>query len=186
VLKEDRIAVPDHEEADGIALFEAARQLELAGIVAKELESSYVGGLHSRAWQIVRVSPRDEFVIGGFTYGGPTRVRAGPYRSPPFHSLLVGQYDRWGQLQCLAEVGGGFGDEAMKQLSGIFDDVMTTECPFTRPPTPERLVFWCEPVVAATVAYAERDPEGGLRFPKFEALRLDVPAESCRLPEPGR
>jgi DNA ligase D-like protein (predicted ligase) len=180
------IAVPDHVEGDGVAFFEAARQHELAGIVAKELESPYVGGRHSRAWQIIRVYPKDEFVIGGFTYGGPTRVRAGPYRSPPFHSLLVGQYDRWGQLGCAAEVSGGFGDDTVEQLSGLLENVMTARCPFNKPPTPERLVFWCEPVVAATIAFADRTSEGLLRFPKFEALRLDVPASACRIPDQGR
>jgi ATP-dependent DNA ligase len=178
--------VPDYVESDGVAFFEAAREHGLAGIVAKELESRYVGGLRTRAWQVVLVYPRDDFVIGGFTYGGPTRVRAGPHRSPPFHSILVGQYDRWGQLRCMAEVAGGFSEEAVEQMSTIFEGVMTTVCPFTKPPAPERLVFWCDPVVTATVAYSERTTEGTLRFPKFETLRLDVPAESCRIPEPGR
>jgi bifunctional non-homologous end joining protein LigD len=180
------VDLPDHVEKEGIAFFEAAREHGLAGVVAKELDSRYVAGRHSRAWQIIRVYPRDEFVIGGFTYSGPTRVRAGPHRSPPFHSLLVGQYDRWGQLRCAAEVSGGFAEDAVRQISVVLDGVMTTACPFSKPPAPERLVFWCDPVVAATVAFSERTPEGTLRFPRFEALRLDVPAETCRIPEPGR
>jgi ATP-dependent DNA ligase len=183
--REGVLTVPDHVVADGVAFFEAARQHGLAGIVAKELDSPYVSGLHSRAWQVVRVSPREEFVIGGFTYGGPTRVRAGPHRSPPFHSLLIGQYDRWGQLHCAAEVSGGFTEETAEQLAVIFDDITTTVCPFSNPPAPERLVFWCEPRVAATIAFAERGRDGTLRFPKFETVRPDVPAEYCRAPETG-
>jgi bifunctional non-homologous end joining protein LigD len=178
------LVVPDHVVGDGIPFFEAAREHGLAGIVAKELGSRYVGGLHSRAWQIVRVYPKDQFVIGGYTYGGPTRVRAGPYYSPPFHSLLVGQYDRWGQLHCAGEVTGAFSDETMKQLAGIFEEITTNRCPFHQPPAPERLVFWCRPTTSVTLAFSARTEEGVLRFPKFESLRLDVPPETCRLPEP--
>lgn len=186
VRLQGNLGVPDYVQGDGIAFFEAARQHELAGIVAKELRSPYVGGLHSNAWQIIRVYPKDEFVIGGFTYGGPTRVRAGPYRNPPFHSLLIGQYDRWGQLECAGEVTGGFREDAVAQLETIFEGVTTTTCPFSRPPKPERLVFWCQPVIAATIAFAERTSTGTLRFPIFETLRLDVPTESCLVPEPAR
>jgi DNA ligase D-like protein (predicted ligase) len=178
-----QVAVPDHVEGDGVAFFEAARQHDLAGMVAKELESPYVSGLHSRAWQLVKVYPKDNFVIGGFTYGGPTRVRAGPHRGPPFHSLLVGQYDRWGQLHFLAEVTGGFCDDDVEHLAELFEGITTTNCPFNKAAKPERLVFWCEPVISVTVAYSDRTGEGNLRFPKFETLRLDVPAESCRIPK---
>jgi ATP-dependent DNA ligase len=135
---------------------------------------------------VVRVYPKDEFVIGGFTYGGPTRVRAGPHRSPMFHSLLVGQYDRWGQLRCVAEVTGGFTEETVKEMSAVLEPLMTPACPFSKPPAPERLIFWCDPVVAATVAFSERTAEGTLRFPKFEALRLDIPPDTCHIPEPRR
>ena len=64
------IAVPDWVEHDGVAFYEAAREHRLEGIVAKEAESRYVPGERSRSWLAVRVYPRSEFVVGGYTFGG--------------------------------------------------------------------------------------------------------------------
>ena len=179
------VAVSDYVERDGVAFFEAARQHGLAGVVAKRLESRYWPGGHSRDWQIVRVYPKDEFAIGGFTYGGPLPGR-GVRRRDPFHSLLLGQYDRWGELRYCAEVTGEFDAPTAARLSPALDRLGASRCPFVTVPRTQRLVFWCEPVLAATIAYAERTAEGRLSFPRFERLRLDVPADACRLPEPLR
>ena len=58
------------------------------------------------------------------------------------------------------------------------DDLATPLCPFVEQPDAGRLVFWCRPDLVATVRYAGWAPDRRLRFPVFEALRPDVPAES--------
>lgn len=174
------IAVPDYVSRDGIAFFEAARQHELEGIVAKEAESRYLPGQRSRAWLTVRTRHKRELVIGGYTYGGRWNPRdpSRPSREP-VSSLLFGMMRDDRRLDFVCEVSGGFQDE-MDGLLRALDEATASACPFAEEPAPGRLVFWCRPELAATVAYAEWSPEGQLRFPVFKALRPDVPAESCR------
>jgi bifunctional non-homologous end joining protein LigD len=172
----DCIAVPDDVQTDGIALFEAARQHRLAGIVAKELNSSYAPGARSRAWLTIRTFPRSNFVVGGFTYGGPWRGKKAAKHRGPIESVLVGLYDGEGRLHFAGEASGSFqsGDIAAATL----DSITTAACPFAEPPAVETLVFWCRPQLAAAVRYADWTPAGTLRFPVFETLRPDVPPET--------
>ena len=180
------LAVPDFVEREGIAFFEAVRQHGLEGIVAKERESRYLPGQRSRAWEKLRVYEKDEFVICGFTYGGPIKGRLGPRSRRPLVSLLLGLYDEGGRLRYVGEVEGGFADASLDETVRILDDVASRVCPLDPPPALARLVFWCRPCLAASVRYAGWTREGNLRFPLFESLRPDVPAESCRLEGRGR
>jgi bifunctional non-homologous end joining protein LigD len=172
----DRIAVPDDVQTDGIALFEAARQHGLGGIVAKEMNSSYAPGARSRAWLTIRTFPRRNFVVGGFTYGGPWRGKTAAKHRGPIESVLVGLYDGERRLRFVGEASGSFrsGDITAEKL----DSIATANCPFAEPPAVEKLVFWCRPQLAAAVRYAEWTPAGTLRFPVFETLRPDTPPET--------
>jgi bifunctional non-homologous end joining protein LigD len=169
---------------DGVAFFEAARQHELEGIVAKELDSRYLPGRRSRSWLAVKVHERDEFVIAGYTFGGRWQPRrpSRPVREP-LHSLVLGAYDSEERLHFIGEVTGGFSRDDAADLAERLDVLAARECPFAEEPALGRLVFWCRPEVCATVRFGGWTAERTLRFPVFEAARPDVPAVSCRLPE---
>jgi bifunctional non-homologous end joining protein LigD len=179
------VAVPDYVAKDGVAFFEAAREHALEGIVAKEIDSRYLPGQRSRAWLTVRTQRKGEFVIGGYTYGGRWNPRdpSRPSREP-VSSLLLGTMRDDGRLDYAGEVSGGFQAE-MDALLRWLDGLSAGASPFAQEPAPGRLVFWCRPELAATVAYAEVTPDGQLRFPLFQALRPDVPPQSCRAGEAG-
>jgi len=184
VRRPGSFSVPDYVERDGIAFFEAAREHGLAGTVSKHIESKYVPGLRSSDWNLMRVFHRDEFVIGGFTYGGTLRMSRRKQREP-FASLILGAYDRWQRLHFVGEIAGGFGSEIEAALARSMDGLVTTLCPFDTPPLSPRLVFWCEPQIVASVAFSRWTENGRLQFPRFEWLRPDVPSSACLLPEPG-
>jgi bifunctional non-homologous end joining protein LigD len=149
--------------------------------VAKEKDSSYLEGRISSAWRATRASRRNEFVIGGFTYGGASRINRLRSREP-FASLLFGAYDRWQQLRFVGEIAGGFDQPTQAALAGVMDGLTASECPFAEEPPMHRLVFWCQPALVAAVAYSKWTDDGRLQFPKFEWLRPDVPSRSCHLP----
>jgi bifunctional non-homologous end joining protein LigD len=173
------IAVPDWVEHDGVAFYEAAREHRLEGIVAKEAESRYVPGERSRSWLAVRVYPRSEFVVGGYTFGGRWDPRGAQRASrEPFSSLLLGLHRNDGRLDYVGEVTGGFPSD-MDELTHQLEGVTATDCPFAEAPAPGRLVFWCRPELAVTARYGGWTEEGRLQFPVFEALRPDVPARYC-------
>ncbi|HEY5625835.1 MAG TPA: hypothetical protein VIT93_05045, partial [Dehalococcoidia bacterium] len=178
------IIVPDWVTRDGVAFFEAAREHELEGIVAKELDSRYLPGQRSRSWLSVKVHRRDEFVIAGYTFGGRWNPRkpSRPAREP-LHSLVLGAYDSNGGLQYVGEATGGFAGDAAACLAVQLEPLTARECPLAEEPPLERLVFWCRPEVCATVRFGGWTAAKTLRFPVFEVARPDVPAVSCVLPE---
>ncbi len=178
------IVVPDWVTRDGVAFFEAAREHELEGIVAKELDSRYLPGRRSRSWLAVKVHQRDEFVIAGYTFGGRWNPRkpSRPAREP-LHSLVLGAYDGNERLHYAGEATGGFTRDAAADLAAQLEPLAARECPLAEEPPLERLVFWCRPEVCATVRFGGWTAEQTLRFPVFEAARPDVPAVSCVLPE---
>ena len=52
---------------EGAAVLEAAREHRLEGVMAKRLESHYEPGARSGAWLKVKLTHRQEFVVGGWT-----------------------------------------------------------------------------------------------------------------------
>jgi bifunctional non-homologous end joining protein LigD len=176
------LAVPGVLANEGVALFDAARQHGLEGIMAKRRDSLYVPGRRSAAWLKLKVHERQEFVIGGFTYGG--RAPGARRRREPFASLLLGLYDGRGRLRYVGEVSGGFDAASARQTAAALDPLVSGECPFGDEPPFQRLVFWCRPELVATVRFGAWTDEGTLQFPLFEGLRPDVPAASCRLKTP--
>jgi bifunctional non-homologous end joining protein LigD len=178
------LSIPDYVEREGVAFFEAARDHGLAGVVAKRLEGKYEPGRRSTEWLITRVSQRAAFAIGGFTYGGTSRVNARKHKEP-FASLLLGAYDRSGDLQFVCELAGGFDTDTQASLAKSLDGLATPVCPFATPPYSPRLVFWCEPTLVASVSYSRWSEDGRLTFPRFDWLRRDIPARACTLPGHG-
>ena len=69
----------------GIALFEAAREQGLEGIVAKRLDSTYQPGARSPAWVKIKAFRTMECVIGGWTAGQGGRTKT-------LGALLLGIY----------------------------------------------------------------------------------------------
>ncbi len=179
----DTIIVPDFVEREGSAFFEAAREHGLEGIIAKEVESRYEPGRRSKAWLMLKVYQKDEFIVAGFTYGGPIKSHLARRPQRHFSALLLGLFDRHARLQYAGEVSGGFSEAAYDELLPALDEATAQECPFATPPALERLVFWCRPQVVATIRYSEWDARGQLRFAVFETLRPDVPPASCLLSE---
>jgi DNA ligase D-like protein (predicted ligase) len=174
------LAVPSFVEREGVAFFEAAREHALEGVVAKKREGLYLAGTRSAAWLKLKVHQKEEFVVGGYTFGGGWRHGGRPRRGP-FESLLLGLYGEDGALRHVGEVAGGFAEAGAGHITRALDAVTSAECPFREQPASRRLVFWCRPELVATVRFAEWTADGLLRFPVFEALRPDVPPASCRL-----
>src|SRR3954447_7914840 len=100
VLREHpRVRFAAHVEADGVAFFEAAKQLGVEGMVAKLRRSRYEPGRRSNAWLKIKIRPEQELVVGGWT--------AGQGNAKDLGALAVGVYED-GQLRFCGKVGSGF------------------------------------------------------------------------------
>lgn len=161
------VFVPDHIRAGGLELFEACLERGLEGVVAKHRRSPYVPGQRSPFWLKVKAVQSDDFVIVGWTPG------------EPFGALVVG-YREEGRLLPAGAVGGGFDGHTARTLRRAIGALETADCPLDPAPviTAEG-VRWCRPELVISVRYSEWSPDGTLRFPIFNGMRLDVHPSEC-------
>jgi bifunctional non-homologous end joining protein LigD len=160
--------VPEHRVGDGAALYEAASERRLEGVMAKRLDSTYQPGKRSSAWVKVKVRHRQELVVGGWQPGEGGRAgRLG--------SLLVGYYDDSGRLRFAGKVGTGFRDAELDRLGALLAERAADEPPFDPPPprAVARIARWVRPELVAEVEFGEWTADGILRHPSYLGLRHD-------------
>jgi bifunctional non-homologous end joining protein LigD len=173
----DFVQACDFIDGEGIAFFEAAAEHGLEGIVAKEKASPYRPGERSLAWQTVKAFCADDFVIGGYAFGGGRRAE-------PIAVLLVGQYEDE-RLVHVGDVSGPFPEETSRLLLALLQPLHSSECAFAEPPSVARFIYWCRPELVCRIRYSEWTRQRKLRFPLFVALRPDVPPRECLLEPPS-
>jgi len=162
-------------EGSGMALFQAARDHGLEGIVAKRAASLYRPDVRSPDWQKIKVRATVEAVVGGFTRGKGQRART-------FGALVLGQHDpESGALVPVGQVGGGLTDGDVRALRRSLEPLVTPTCPFVPRPRPLAPPTWVRPEFVVEVSYGGWTPDGVLRFPVFVRMREDVPARKVLL-----
>lgn len=155
---------PPHRVGGGGAMLRAAAELGLEGIVAKRLDGVYEPGRRSGSWLKVRLSRRQEFVVGGWTPG--TGKRAGT-----IGALLVGYYDD-GDLRYAGKVGTGFKERDLERFGRLFAGRGRASSPFVGA-TGQRHARYVDPSLVAEVRFTEWTDDGVLRHPSFQGLRDD-------------
>jgi bifunctional non-homologous end joining protein LigD len=150
----------------GVALFEAAREQGLEGIVAKRLDSIYQPGARSPAWVKIKAFRTMECVIGGWTAGQGGRTKT-------LGALLLGVY-RDGKLQPVGHVGTGFDERTLRDLLKILEEHESPTSPFATQPRTNQPARWCLPELVCEVEYSEITRDGTLRHPTFRGIRPDV------------
>jgi bifunctional non-homologous end joining protein LigD len=169
----------DHYPEKGLDLFEAAKQRGLEGIVAKKRSGAYEEK-RSGDWMKIKITQRQECVIGGYTDPEGSRNY--------FGALVLGLYDRQGRLIHVGQVGTGFDQKALKEMFARLQPLTTKENPFYGAIGGLRKVHFVRPELVAEIKFAEwthETSDGGLklRAPVFMGLRADKPAAECRLDE---
>ena len=162
-------------DAGATEFFEAAKKLELEGIIAKKANSKYYPGQRTKEWLKIKTGKRQEVVIGGYTRNENS--------SKLFSSLLVGVFENE-QLQYTGKIGTGFSDKLQKELIQQFKPLIIKESPFSfvpdvnkpsrfRPNPPKATATWLSPKLICEVSYAEMTSDGVMRHPSFEGMRED-------------
>jgi bifunctional non-homologous end joining protein LigD len=165
----------DHVEGDGMALFEAAREHGLEGVVAKRGDSRYESGRRSRHWRKLKVPRTASLLVVGWSPGRGSRRALG--------SLALAWW-REGRLRYAGHVGSGLGEATIAALRPELEasEVARPACEGV----PERLpraVRWVAPRLVCEVRFSEVTSAGQLRHPVFLGLRDDLAGEDCRAPE---
>jgi bifunctional non-homologous end joining protein LigD len=173
------IQFSDHYAEKGLDLFEAARQRGLEGIVAKKRGGAYQEK-RSSDWLKIKITQRQECVIGGYTDPEGSREY--------FGALVLGLYDRQGRLIHVGQVGTGFDQKALKEIFGRLQALKTKENPFYGEIGGLRKVQFVRPELVAEIKFSEWTHETGengmkLRASVFMGLRADKAVAECRLEE---
>jgi len=168
------VQVADFVRDEGIAFSEAVRSHGLGGVIAKHKGSPYLPGERSSHWLELRAFQADDFVIGGYSFGGGRR-------NDPIAALLLGAF-RGGKLEFVGQVSVGCSDREARQLLNLLQPLHSDACPFREPPHVPRFLYWCRPELACHVRYSQWSADGLLRFPVFVAPRPDVPIDECIAP----
>jgi bifunctional non-homologous end joining protein LigD len=173
------IQFSDHYAEKGLDLFEAAKRRGLEGIVAKKRGSAYEEK-RSANWLKIKITQRQECVIGGYTDPEGSREY--------FGALVLGLYDPRGRLIHVGQAGTGFDQKTLKEIFLALQPLKTKQNPFYGEIGGLRKVHFVRPELVAEIKFAEwthETAEGGmkLRAPVFMGLRFDKPAEECRLEE---
>jgi bifunctional non-homologous end joining protein LigD len=169
----------DHFAEKGLDLFAAAQQRGLEGIVAKKRNSCYEER-RSREWLKIKITQRQECVIGGYTDPEGSREY--------FGALVLGLYDRQSRLVHVGQAGTGFDRKGLKEMFERMQPLKTKENPFHGSLGGLRKVQFLRPELVAEIKFSEwthETADGGvkLRAPVFMGLRADKSAAECRLDE---
>jgi bifunctional non-homologous end joining protein LigD len=168
----------DHVEGDGLALFHAAREHGLEGVMAKKADSVYETGRRSKSWMKVRVPRTADLAVVGYTTGRGARRALG--------ALLVA-WRRDGGWRYAGAVGSGLDDALVRALPAQLAAARLGRpaCDGVPDPPPAG-ASWVRPERVCEVRYTEVTEGGLLRQPVFLRLRDDKRPEDCDAAPPGR
>ncbi|HEY0742483.1 MAG TPA: non-homologous end-joining DNA ligase [Chryseosolibacter sp.] len=152
---------------DGDALFEAAREHGLEGIMAKKIDSKYFPGKRSDCWVKVKVRQGSEVFVVGFTPGKGDRGQT-------FGALHIAE-KIGNELHYRGKVGTGFDDATMKDISKDLKKLKVIKSPnVVGEVLDRRISTFVEPILIAEVSYSRLTPDNMFREPVFIRLRPDL------------
>ncbi len=140
----------------GINLFKEIKKLDLEGIVAKKINSTYYGDLKTDDWIKIKNIKDDEFYIGGYKDDKDSYVA----------SILVGDFID-NKFKFVSKVTLGKNKDEFKiikkckRTKNKFDDFNDNN------------YIYIEPKLICSICFLERTSNGHLRHPVFKALRQD-------------
>jgi bifunctional non-homologous end joining protein LigD len=174
----DSVDTPPYWTGDaGPALLAAAEELNLEGVIAKQLGSTYQPGRRSPAWIKVPLTRTVEALVAGYKPGGGRR-------SGMIGSVLLGMYDADDRLTYVGQVSTGLTDATLHDLQHRLDPLRQPTAPFADPVPRQhaRTAHWVRPVLVADVTFRSWTPERRLRQPAWKGLRNDRDPAEIRLP----
>ncbi len=177
----DLIRCSDHYVGNGKALFEAAMQRDLEGIVAKRRDSPYAQK-RSHDWLKIKIVKRQECVIGGYT--DPRGAREN------FGSIVLGLYDDKRRLIPVGQAGSGFNEQTHADMWERLHPLETSLVPFFGKVESDRRVHYVKPELVAEIKFTEWTHEGEsggvkMRAPVFQGLRFDKKPDECKFERPA-
>jgi bifunctional non-homologous end joining protein LigD len=169
LITDEKIRYSEHILEKGEALFAAAREKGLEGILGKRIDSPYVG-TRTSSWVKLKIVKELDAVIAGYTAPRGSRKY--------FGALVLGLYEKR-ELKFIGSVGTGFDEERQKSLFDTLQELRASSSTFRQPPTLREAIEWVKPELVARVKYGNWTEESHLRVPVFLSLRQDRTPKDC-------
>lgn len=150
---------------DGKALFQAAKDHGLEGIMAKDKNSRYLMGKRSDGWLKIKVRNTTDCIVIGYTQGNGNR-------SQYFGALHIAEETDKG-LKYRGRVGTGFDDKMLKEISVAIKKLKKVKKPLKEKVLEEKTSTWIEPKLVAEIRYASLTKDKMFREPVFVRFRPD-------------
>lgn len=160
-----RLKYSDHTEVKGKALYKAAVESGLEGIIAKNKTSRYQPGLRTQDWLKVKNHLSQEAVIGGFTEPRGSRSNLG--------ALLLGVYEG-NDLVYVGHTGGGFTETALEEVLTRLKPLVRKTSPFKNRFKSNTPSTWVEPKLVCEVRFSEWTADAIMRQPIYLGMREDT------------
>lgn len=175
IVPSEQIQLSPVTREAGIALYGAAANAGLEGVMAKRASSTYSPGARSRDWLKVKVTFDADVVVAGWTEGEGRRAGS-------LGSLVMAVYDG-GALRYVGNVGTGFDARSLAETMDRLQRLDEVEPPFEgaviRSRAELRKAHWVDPSLVAGVEHRQLTDAGRLRAPAFKGFREDKAPEEC-------
>lgn len=165
LIETDAIKYHGYVLKEGKSFFQVAQEMNLEGIIAKEINSLYKDGIRSSEWLKIKINQTDEALICGFTEPKGTRAK--------FGSLILGKYLGDEIIFC-GHTGTGFNDQTIEEIYNEMKPYITPKSVFTTPPKTNSKATWVKPKLVAEIKYTEITRDKMYRHPVFLRLRDDI------------
>lgn len=152
----------DHVLENGEEFFELIKKMELEGMIAKKIDSTYAEGARNGDWLKVKSVQTEEVLICGFTAPKGSRKK--------FGSLILGRYEDE-DLKFSGHTGTGFSDKVLVELYDRMKPLITPKSPFKETPKTNDKATWLKPELIAEIKFTETTKDGIFRHPVFLHLR---------------
>jgi bifunctional non-homologous end joining protein LigD len=171
----ERVRYSDHFLGRGTDVFRVAADRGLEGIVAKRRAGCYIQK-RSREWLKIKITKRQECVIGGYTDPRGSREH--------FGSIVLGLYDEKGRLIPVGQAGSGFNHKTHEDLWKRLQKLDSAQSPFAHKPDSSRKMHYVRPELVAEIKFTEwtHETDGGgvkMRAPVYQGLRFDKSPREC-------
>lgn len=151
---------------DGEALFKAAREHDLEGIMAKKKDSRYQVGKRTDLWKKVKVRHTVDCLVIGYTKGQGDRAAH-------FGALHVAE-KKDGNLIYRGKVGTGFNEQNIGEVYRELEKLETIKKPVEHEIANEKDTIWVKPELVVEVMYGRLSANEMFKEAVFVKLRPDL------------
>lgn len=169
----DVIKYTDHITGQGVAFFEAIKEMNMEGIMAKDSTSLYIPGKRTASWLKIKQHSSAEVVIAGFTE---------PAGARQYFGSLVLAYPENGKIIYAGNVGTGFNDNTLKEIHSKLKPLIVSKSPFDIKIPSKTPITWVKPEVMCEVKFSEITKAGIMRHPVFVSLINTKPVMKTNTP----